>query len=148
MRALLLVGLLSAAPLAGAQDLEAGEIDRGVLEERRLESLDEAGGFIVERTITQFGAEFARLFAQAWRTQPGTENLDVTIIERPTARYGSIVWVEYNYRPIVRAFLYAGRSAAIRPIAVATAEYVAQKLADDALAGLLFDDPDLAKEGL
>lgn len=147
MRAAAFACFLCAAAAAGAQDIELEEIDRGALEERRLQSLEQGTGFFVDRTITHFGAEFARLFSQAWREQPGTEEFDVTVFERPTARHGSLVWVEHNHRPIARAFLYAGRSSAIKPIAVATAEYVARKLADDVLAGALFDDPDLAKEG-
>ena len=133
---------------AAAQELEDGTIDQGMLEERRLQSLEQASGFIVDRTITNFGGEFFRVFSQAWRALPNTGELDVTVVERPTARYGSVVWVEHNQRPIARAFLYAGRAAAIKPIAEATAEYVAQKLADDVLAGQLFEDPDLARQGL
>lgn len=147
MRRLLFFCLAALAPLASGQDSDAEEIDGGLLDERRLESLEAASGFIVDRTITQFGAEFVRVFSQAWRSQPGTGELEVTIIERPTARFGSLVWIEHNQRPIARAFLYAGRSATIQPVAVAAADYVAKKLADEALAGLLFDDPDLAKEG-
>jgi curli production assembly/transport component CsgE len=146
---LLLIGLLSMlAAAVHAQALDDPDIDVGALEERRLESLEQASGFIIDRTITNFGGEFVRVFSQAWRSLPGTGELDVTVVERPTARYGSMVWVEHNQRPIARAFLYAGRTAAIRPIAIATAEYVAQKLADDALANQLFEDPDLAKQGL
>jgi curli production assembly/transport component CsgE len=139
--------LLLVASAASAQGIDEGGIDRGALEERGLEGLDQASGFIVDRTITNFGAEFVRIFSQTWREQPGTEEFVITIIERPTARFGSLVWVEQNNRPIVRAFLYAGRSAGIRPVATAAAEYVAKKLADDAIASLLLEDPDLSKEG-
>jgi curli production assembly/transport component CsgE len=148
MRTLLAMILFCAIRFAGAQELDAEPIDLGALEERRLKGLEQASGFIVDRTVTHFGAEFMRLFAQAWRTLPGTEEFDVSVFERPTARQGSLVWVEHNHRPIARAYLYAGRASAIQPIAEATAEYVARKLADDVLAGALFEDPDLAKEGL
>jgi curli production assembly/transport component CsgE len=149
MRAVLTVMAFSFAALATAQELdEPADIDGGALEERRLKGLEQASGFIVDRTVTHFGGEFMRLFSQAWRSLPGTEEFDVTIFERPTARQGSLVWVEHNHRPVARAYLYAGRSSAIRPIAEATADYVAKKLADDVLAGALFEDPDLAKEGL
>jgi curli production assembly/transport component CsgE len=148
VRAILLVVSMALAGATRAQALDDPDIDVGALEERRLESLEQASGFIIDRTITNFGGEFVRVFSQAWRALPNTGELDVTVVERPTARYGSMVWVEHNQRPIARAFLYAGRTAAIRPIAVATAEYVAQKLADDVLANQLFDDPDLAKQGL
>lgn len=146
MRAAVLL-FLAFAFGAAAQELDGEPLDTGALEERRLKALEQASGFIIDRTTTNFGGEFARLFAQAWRSLPGTEAFDVTVIERPTARWGSMVWVEHNHRPLARAFLYAGRSAAIGPVATATAEYVAKKLADDQLAGLIFDDPDLAKEG-
>jgi curli production assembly/transport component CsgE len=145
MRAALLACLSLFAAAAPAQ--EASDIDRGILDERQVAGLEQAAGFIVDRTVTNFGAEFVRAFSQAWREQPGAAELEVTIVEKPSARFGSIVWIEHNSRPVARAFLYAGRSAAIRPIAEAAAEYVAKKLGDEALAGLIFQDPDLAKEG-
>ena len=150
MRAALVLGLLLAGAPALAQEVldAAGDLDTGALEERRLKGLEQASGFIVDRTVTHFGGEFTRLFSQAWRSLPGTEEFDVTVFERPTARQGSLVWVEHNHRPIARAYLYAGRASVIKPIAEATAEYVAQRLADDVLAGAMFEDPDLAKEGL
>jgi curli production assembly/transport component CsgE len=148
MRLILALCFLSTPFFAAAQEaLDAGALEEGKLDERALLNLEQASGFIVDRTITQFGGEFMRVFSQTWRTLPGTQEFDVTIIERPTARYGSLVWVEYNNRPVARAFLYAGRSTAIRPIAVAAAEYVAGKLADEALASQMFEDPDLAKGG-
>lgn len=150
MRAFLLaMGVLffSAGAAAQGLDLDAEPLDEGALEERRIRGLEQASGFVVDRTVTNFGAEFARQFAQAWRAIPGTEEFVVTVAERPTARYGSMVWVEHNHRPIARAYLYAGRTAAIKPVAVAAAEYVAKRLADDQIAGLIFNDPDLAKEG-
>ena len=150
MRAVMLAGLLFfVAPALAQQELDAaGDLDTGALEERRLKGLEQASGFIVDRTVTHFGGEFMRLFSQAWRALPGTEEFDVSVFERPTARQGSLVWVEHNQRAVARAYLYAGRASSIKPIAEATAEYVAQKLADDVLAGAMFDDPDLAKEGL
>jgi len=147
MRFLLALCLLGAPLPATAQDLDAGILEESRLDERSLASLEQASGFMVDRTITQFGGEFMRVFSQTWRALPGTQEFDITIIERPTARYGSLVWIEHNNQPIARAFLYAGGATAIRPIAVAAAEYVASKLADEALASQLFDDPDLAKGG-
>jgi curli production assembly/transport component CsgE len=147
MRRVLILCLAGAPLLAAAQDADEGILQEGMLNERALANLEQASGFIVDRTITQFGGEFMRVFSETWRALPNTQEFDIAIIERPTARYGSLVWVEYNNRPIARAFLYAGRSTAIKPIAVAAAEYVAGKLADEALASQLFEDPDLAKGG-
>ena len=140
--------LACACALAATAAAQAAEdIDRGMLDERRLRSLETATGFIIDRTVTNFGAEFVRYFSQAWREQDGTESLDVTIFERPSARYGSMVWVEHNNRPVARVFLYAGRSGTIQPSAVAAAQYVARKVGDESLAQLLLHDPDLARDG-
>jgi len=148
MRRVLALCLLAAVQLSFAQeDVDVGILEEGRLDERAATSLEQASGFIVDRTITQFGGEFMRVFSQTWRGLQGTREFDITIIERPTARYGSLVWIEYNNRPVARAFLYAGRSTAIKPIAIAAAEYVANKLADETLASQLFEDPDLAKGG-
>lgn len=131
------------------QALPADEesIDRGILDERALPNLELAFGFIVDRTITQFGAEFVRHYSQEWREQMFTENVDVTIVERPSARWGSIVYIEHDQRPVARVFLYAGRSTTIKPLAESAARYVASRIADDELAAQLLRDPDLGKEG-
>lgn len=143
-RAGALACLLALCAAARAQG-DAG-IDAGILDERVGRAL-EASGFIVDRTATNFGAQFVRFFAEAWRELDGTEGVDVTIVERPSARYGSLVWVEHNGRPLVRAFLYAGRSATIGPTAVTAARQVARQVADDALAAALLRDPDLGRVG-
>jgi curli production assembly/transport component CsgE len=150
MRTFLFAGLLCfslAAAAAGEEDIDRGNIDRGIVDESRMPSLEQSSGFVVDRTITNFGAEFVRQFAQSWREQAGTAQFDVTITEKPSARWGSLVLVEHDNRPVVRAFLYAGRAGTIGPVATAAAEYVAKQLSDNALAEMLFKDPDLAPSG-
>ncbi|HXF65960.1 MAG TPA: CsgE family curli-type amyloid fiber assembly protein [Burkholderiales bacterium] len=144
-------GLLCAAVLAGqpaSAVAQADDLDRGLLEERGVPALELATGFVVDRTITHIGAEFVRHFAETWRAQPAAAGADVTIVERPSARWGSIVYVEHNSRPIARVFLYAGRSATVRPLAAQAAQYVAERVTEGALAVLLLRDPDLGREEL
>ena len=123
-------------------------IDNQILDERSHANLDQITGFVVDRTITNFGAEFMRFFSEAWREIDVTASVDVTIVERPSARFGSVIFVEQNNQPVARVFLYAGRSAAIKPLAVETARYVANQASDSALAKLLMQDPDLGKGDL
>lgn len=139
---------VAALSLAAAGAALAEDIDRGFLDETALRGLEQGSGFVVDRTITHFGAEFVRHFSAQWREQPGIEGIDVAIVERPSARWGSVVYVERNQRPVARVFLYAGRSAAIRPLAEAAARHVASQAADDALAGQLLRDPDLSGDEL
>ena len=112
-----------------------------------LRSLEESG-FVVDRTVTNFGAQFVRAFALAWREQPGTQGLDVAIVERPSARWGSVVWIEHKNQGVARLFLYAGRSASIQPLAAQAAAYVARRLVEQNLANAFIKDPDLAGEEL
>jgi curli production assembly/transport component CsgE len=125
-----------------------GPIDSGTHVELSGSALEEATGFIVDRTITNFGAMFVREFAQAWRTQIVTGGVDLTIVEKPSARWGSTIFVEHNNHPVARVFLQAGRSATIKPLAMDTARYMAGRVADNALLNMLMADPDLAPEEL
>jgi curli production assembly/transport component CsgE len=110
--------------------------------------LEQSTGFIVDRTITNFGAQFVREYAQAWRAEENTAGIDLTIVEKPSARWGSTILIEYNSHALARIFLQAGRSAAIKPLAENAVHYVAGKVADNSLLGLLTLDPDLGKDEL
>ena len=125
----------------------AEDIDAGILDEGTLRSLEQ-GGFVIDRTVTHFGGEFLRHFSAEWRQLIGTESFDVAVVERPSARWGSVVYVERNQRAIARVFLYAGRSAVIRPLAEAAARHVAAEALDSEIARQLLRDPDLAGDEL
>lgn len=140
-----LIAAFFAGSVAGADALDNDMIDRGVLIESGNRPLELSAGFIVDRTITNFGAEFFRYFSQAWRELGGAEGADLTLTERPSARWGSIVYVEHNHRQEARAILYAGRSAIIKPLAEQTATYMVNRISDQSLARLLLSDHDLGK---
>ncbi|MBD5805378.1 curli assembly protein CsgE [Azoarcus sp. Aa7] len=142
----LLIAFCPPLPVAAAN--EDGPIDSGALTELANGTLEQATGFIVDRTITHFGGEFVRQFAQFWRTQADTGSVDLTIVEKPSARWGSTVIVEHNNRPVARVFLQAGSSNSIRPLAQNTAQYMAGRIANIALLNRLAVDPDLGKEEL
>lgn len=135
-------------PVAACAADDDQPIDTGTSIELTGIQLEHATGFIVDRTITNFGTEFLREFSLAWRTQPGIENIDLTIVEKPSARWGSTIFVEYNNHPVAKVFLQAGRSSTIKPLATETARYMATKVADQALMSLILRDPDLGKEEL
>ena len=143
-----LIGLVALAAATVAWTADDETLDAGILAETGRPDVEQQTGFVVDRTITNFGGEFFRFFSEAWRDQSGAADVDLTVVERPSARFGSMVYVEHNNRQIVRVFLYAGRSAAIKPSAVAAARYVAGQVAENALAGLLMNDPDLGEDDL
>jgi curli production assembly/transport component CsgE len=129
---------------AGAEE----DFDSGIIEERNGEraAFEEQTSLIIDRTITLFGNEFYRNFVEAWRSVQGVAKGDLGIIERPSARWGSLVWIEHNNQQLYRAFLYPGRRADVRPIAEDAARYIAARLMEGELASALFKDPDVGKE--
>lgn len=143
----LCAALLLAAMTARATD-DAQPIDSGTRIEPAGTQFEYATGFIIDRTMTRFGAAFVHDFSEAWRSQPGTGGVDLTIIEKPSARWGSAITVEYNNSPIAKVFLYAGRSATITPLAIETARYLAGSVGDRLLLSQILHDPDLGKEEL
>ena len=74
--------------------------------------------------------------------------MDLTIIEKPSARWGSLIIIEHRNQPVARLFLYAGRSATITPLAVESVNYLARRVVDNALLDKLFKNPDLAPDEL
>ena len=117
------------------------------LEETSLH-LERESGFLVDRTMTNFGATFVREFAHAWRSRRIDAPVDLTIIEKPSARWGSLIIIEHRNQPVARIFLQAGRSTTITPLAANAVNYLAKRLADNALIDKLFKNPDLALEEL
>jgi curli production assembly/transport component CsgE len=69
----------------------------------------ELEGILVDRTITHLGHEFYQYFSNAWIAQGGTERYNLVVNERPSARWGSLIWIEHEHRQVYRRFVYPGR---------------------------------------
>ena len=69
----------------------------------------------------------------------------MAVYERPSARYGSLIWVEQNFARVFQTFIFPGRGS---PDAVgdAAARWVHQRVADLEAEKVLFSDPDMAKD--
>jgi curli production assembly/transport component CsgE len=108
---------------------------------------DELGGVVTTDTVTLAGQDFYTWFAQAWSTIPLSERYIVSVHERPSARYGSLVWVEYNQRRVFQAFLPIARSN-VKPVAEGAAQIAFQNVMQADLTRLLFRDADMATDEL
>lgn len=104
-------------------------------------------GVVVNQTVTAAGQEFFHHFAIAWRERELADRYSIAVSERPSARWGSQIWVEFAQRRIFQAQLPAGR-AGLRELSERAAEAVFQKVADTEVERLLFRDPDLATDEL
>ncbi len=105
---------------------------------------DDIQGFIVDNSISHIGHEFYRYFTERLRD---TSRLDFNLVvrERPSARWGSLVWVEYEGRTLYRRFL-APNVAELQPVAYQAADLVKEAVTRQKLESLLQDTYDLDKD--
>jgi len=104
-------------------------------------------GIISDRTITINGHEFYDYFARAWLSSPGALSFNLTVHERPSARWGSLIWIEHEQRIIYRAFVFPARSD-IEKASEKAARTVAEQLKQLEMRRLLVVDPDLERDEL
>lgn len=102
-------------------------------------------GIVVSRTITVGGQEFGQGFLAAWRDMPDSERHTLTIVERPSARWGSEVWIEYAQRRIFHARLPNAR-AVLRRAGEQAAEATFQAILQAERQRKLVHDADLAPD--
>ena len=114
----------------------------------RARPADPYSGVVVNNTITFIGQEFYQTFVANWRDEPNVENFTVTVHERPSARWGSLIFIEYENRELFRAFLSPGRRDFVRQAAADAARFIYQRVVDLEVQRLLFRDPDLAQDEL
>lgn len=104
-------------------------------------------GVVINRTITVLGKDFYQYFTSLWRQKDGSENYTISIQERPTARFGSEIWVEYRQKKMFHAFLSPARSAA-KDISQQAVEIVLKNITQNEVDRALFHSPDLGPEEL
>jgi len=108
---------------------------------------DALGGIVTTDTITLVGQDFYTAFSQAWSAIPLSERYIVSVHERPSARYGSLIWVEFRQRRVFQAFLPIAR-ANVRPVAENAATVAFQNVMQADLSRLLFHEADMASDEL
>ncbi|CAH0992675.1 Curli production assembly/transport component CsgE [Sinobacterium norvegicum] len=72
--------------------------------------IDDFGGIIINRTITTAGHRFYRQLTDYRRLNYPEDPHNFTVFERPSARWGSLVWIEYNGKTLFRTFMNPGKS--------------------------------------
>ncbi len=102
-------------------------------------------GVVINRTVTVLGWDFYQNFAAIWRAKYADSRYTVSVHERPTAQFGSEIWVEYKEKRMFHAFLAPARSAT-KPVAAAAVDLVYKNIVDSNVQSLLFSDVDLAPE--
>jgi curli production assembly/transport component CsgE len=107
---------------------------------------DEMLGFIIDDTISHIGHDFYYSFSERLRaTSPMDFNLVVR--ERPSARWGSLVTVEFQQRLVYRRFL-PPNTVELKDEAYEAADQVRMEIVRRKLEALLQDTTDLERDEL
>ncbi|MVW58734.1 hypothetical protein GPY61_02185 [Massilia sp. NEAU-DD11] len=102
-------------------------------------------GIVTSQPITVAGHEFCRSFITAWLDKPGSDRYTIAIRERPSARWGTQVWVEYGPRRVLQVQLPPARTA-LRALGEDAAESAYQAVLDAERQRTLLLDADLAPD--
>lgn len=106
----------------------------------------EPQGFIVNATVTRSGQAFYRTFCERLND---TSALDfkLCVKERPSARWGVLVWVEQDNQSLYRRLLQPN-VADIEQTAYEAADFVVQEINRKNVEAIFEDTIDLAKDEL
>ena len=129
--------LVLVSPVRAQQQAEQGE---------QAEREAQLSGLIIDNTITRFGHDFHRYLS--YQLQDSTAlKADLVVRERPSARWGSLVWVEYGQTTVYRCFLQPN-VAEIETIAEQAAQLVLEEIERNKLRSLLQDTFDMERDEL
>lgn len=106
----------------------------------------ELQGFIINNTISRSGQEFYRKFCERLN-DTSTLDFNLAVKERPSARWGVLVWVEQDNQPLYRRFLQPNVSD-MEQTAYDAADFVLQEINRRKVEALFEDTIDLAKDEL
>jgi curli production assembly/transport component CsgE len=105
----------------------------------------EALGIVTKQAVTVAGHEFCEHFIAEWRDKPGSERYTLAIRERPSARWGSLVWVDFGQQRVLQLQLPPAR-AGLKALAESAAENAYQTIRDIERQRQLVSDADLAPD--
>lgn len=105
---------------------------------------DEISGFVLDRTITRFGHDFARHLSD-FRSMNDLGDYNLTVYERPSARWGNLIWVEQNGDNIFQILL-SPKTSDIASIAENAANQIHEEVQRQKLRYLMSDKHDLAED--
>jgi len=111
------------------------------------ESSTDSFGIVVNQTFTPGGMEFYRRFTDFWREKPDFEKYNLVIVERPSRRYGNLIFVVQEQQVVFSGNLPI-KVSAIGALSLDAVEKVNANIISQSLR-MIGDggDPDMAKDG-
>lgn len=105
----------------------------------------DAWGLVTCQAVTVAGHEFCDRLGVEWRDKPGSERYTIAIRERPSARWGSQVWIDFAQRRVYQAQLPSAR-AGLKELGASAAESVYQAILEIERQRQFIRDADLAPD--
>lgn len=147
MKCLVLVSLFALLLCTGSMAFADDSVSNTqTLTQHRALSRDDVGGLVVGQVVTMNGRAFYDSFASAWNEKDEAGRSSVSVIERPTARLGSQIYINYGNRRVMQMLLPTNRSQ-IPAIGADAAAQVFQGILDYQLTQF-FGDPDVGRDEL
>lgn len=132
MRTILIHTCLAPALMAAALVCDANEA--------------ELSGFIIDNTVSRSGQEFYRRFSERI-SEAGDLDFNLVIKERPSARWGILIWVEMDDQQLYRRFLQPN-VADMQDIGYGAADFVLQEIQRREIEALFQDPIDIGRDEL
>ncbi|WP_226663362.1 curli production assembly/transport protein CsgE [Microbulbifer aggregans] len=108
---------------------------------------DEISGFNIDQTITRTGHDFARFMSEYRNLNFPDSNYNLTIEERPSARWGNLIWITYNNKVVFRRFISPSTNN-IRALAEDASRMIHEMVLQEKLRQAFTDHFDLGKDEL
>ncbi|MFV8781457.1 CsgE family curli-type amyloid fiber assembly protein [Microbulbifer sp. SA54] len=108
---------------------------------------DEISGFNIDQTITRTGHDFARFMSEYRNLNFPDSTYNLTIEERPSARWGNLIWITYNNKTVFRRFISPSTNN-IRALAEDASRMIHEMVLQERLRQALTDHFDLGKDEL
>lgn len=141
-----LLALYAALPVCSS-----AQEDNGALEEAAPSVTDSAGiedeisGFNVDQTITRTGHDFARFMSEYRNLNYPDSDYNLTIQERPSARWGNLIWITYNNKTVFRRFISPSTNN-IRQVAEEASAMIHEMVLQEKVRAAFTDHFDLGKD--
>lgn len=140
---LLILFTLTLPAIAQEGDSEALEPETEVYNNGRIE--DEISGFNVDQTITRTGHDFARYMSEYRNLNYPDSDYNLTIRERPSARWGNLIWITYNNDTVFRRFVSPSTNN-IKALAEEASKMIHEMVLQEKVRQALTDHYDLGKD--
>jgi curli production assembly/transport component CsgE len=129
----------------------AQDSDTGALEEISSENSDngrlenEISGFNIDQTITRTGHDFVRYMSEYRNLNYPDSQYNLIVEERPSARWGNLIWITYNNNTVFRRFISPSTNN-IRALAEEASQMIHEMVLQEKLREALNDHFDLGKD--